>query len=75
MVADDEALGEEMSVKDLTPKEKFLYILNEVEYELNDGINIPYKGRTFNTQEREDIKGIIELVRRTVNFYAEKGEL
>ncbi len=46
MVADDEALGEEMSIKDLTPKDKFLYILNEVEYELNDGIGIPYKGRT-----------------------------
>lgn len=64
-----------MKMKDLTTKEKFLLILNEVEYELNDGINIPYKGRTFNSQEREDIKGIIELVRRAVNFYAEKGEL
>ena len=66
-----------MKMTDITTKEKFLFILNEVEYELNDGINIPYKngGRTFNSQEREDIKGIIELVRRAVNFYAEKGEL
>ena len=75
MVADDEAFGEEMSIKDLTTKEKFLFILNEVEYELNDGINIPYKGRTFNSEEREDIKGIIQFVREMVIFFAEKGEL
>ena len=64
-----------MKMTDLTTKEKFLRILNEVEYELGDGINIPFKRRTFNSEERADIKGIIELVRRTVNRYAEKGEL
>lgn len=62
-------------MKDLTTKEKFLFILNEVEYELNDGINIPYKRRTFNSEERADIKGIIQFVREMVIFFAEKGEL
>lgn len=64
-----------MKMTDLTTREKFLYILNQVEYELNDGVGIPYKGRTFNSEERADIKGIIELVRREVDFHAEKGEL
>lgn len=64
-----------MKIKDLTTKEKFLYILNQAEYELNDGIGIPYKGRTFNSEERADIKGIIQFVRQMVSFFAEKGEL
>lgn len=64
-----------MKMTDLTTKEKFLYILNQAEYELNDGIGIPYKGRTFNSEERADIKGIIQFVREMVIFFAEKGEL
>lgn len=62
-------------MKELTTKDKFLRILAQAEYELNDGVNIPFKGRKFNTEEYEDIKGIIEYVRRMVKFYDDKGEL
>lgn len=62
-----------MLIDDYTSvKDKLLYILDEAEYELNDGISIPGKGRSFNSEERADITGIIQYVRKKVEWYAEK---
>lgn len=60
-----------------TLADKIKYVLDEAEYELKDGINIPFKngGRTFNEEERQDIEGITEFIRKKFDFYISKGKL
>lgn len=56
-----------------TVADKVRYILDEAEYELKDGIGFPFKKRTFSDEEHDDILGIIEYIRKKVDFYEKKG--
>ena len=42
--------------------DKIYELLDEAEYCLMDGINMPYHARTFDTAEYETIKGVIAFV-------------
>ena len=58
-----------------TLADKIKYVLDEAEYELNDGIGFPGKVRTFNQEERDDIFGITEFIRKKFDYYIGKGKL
>jgi len=59
-----------------TEKDRFLYVLGQALYELQDGVNIPgVRERTFNTTEYDYINGVCKYIERMIEFYDKKGLL
>lgn len=46
--------------------EDVIYIIDQCEYELMDGIGMKYHARTFTLGEYETIKGVCEYIREAV---------
>ena len=41
-------------------------IIDQSEYELLDGIGMPYHARTFSAEEYDTIKGVVEYIRKAI---------
>lgn len=48
--------------------EEIMAVLDQAEYELMDGIGMPYHARTFTLEEYETIKGVIAYVRTSFDY-------
>lgn len=64
-----------MRIPRATEKERFMCILAQAKYELNDGVNLPYMRRTFSTKEYEYINSVCKYIERMIEYCDEKGLL
>ena len=59
-----------------TEKDRFLFILGQAKYDMNDGVSIPgAPPRTFSTTEYQYINGICNYIQKMIEYYDKKGLL
>lgn len=64
-----------MLLPKMSEKDRFLFILGQAKYDMNDGVSIPGIKRSFNTLEYETINGVCKYIEKMINFYDSRGLL
>lgn len=65
-----------MTLPRASEKDRFLQILGQAKYELNDGVHIPYMvRRKFTTEEYDYINGICKYIEHMIDTFDRKGLL